>query len=144
MNDFNESTARPDDNQGSENPKKVQGSKSKEYDGSVPPRVSPKLVGTLAGYSKGIERLQTRQDYLEHRYSELEQEYKSTNDLAIKDKIAAEKDKITTEAPKIGAARKELEEKLPSLEKENRVRLENVEFTPLKFSIQKQSESEVE
>jgi hypothetical protein len=133
----------PDENQGSQRPGKANMKNMKqEYDGSTPPRVSPKLVGTLSGYSNGMNRLQKRQDYLEQRYYELGEEFNTTSDLARKDKIATEKKSIEIEGPKIGKARKALEELLPSLERKNRDRLENLTFDSLQFTAEDKSETE--
>ncbi|NQV16139.1 hypothetical protein HQ531_11825 [bacterium] len=81
-----------------------------------------------------MKRLQIRQDYLEKRYADLEQEFLSATDLARKDEIAKEKEKIEDEAPKLGETRGKLEAILPSLEEKNRTRLDNVKFDTLKFS----------
>lgn len=143
MNDSSiDQTATPDENQELQKPEQVQVHSKNEYDGSTPPRVSPKLVGTLSGYTNGMNRLQTRQDFLQQRYSELGEEFTTTNNLARKDEISKEKKSIELEGPKIGKARKALQVLLPSLETKNKERLENLKFDGLKFTPEEENETE--
>ena len=124
----------PGEDQGSQGSGNDQnGNKKNEYDGSTPPRVSPKLIGTLAGCDSGMKRVQKRSAYLKQRYEDLKQENETSTSLVRKDEILKEKEKIEEEAPKLKDTRKALEALLPVLEAKNKDKLENIEFDTLDF-----------
>jgi hypothetical protein len=107
--------------------------KKNEYDGSTPPRVSPKLIGTLAGCNRGMNKVNKRITYLKQKYEELKQENEDGTSLVRKDEILKEKVKIEEEAPKLKKTRKALKALLPVLEAKNKERLENIKFDALDF-----------
>jgi hypothetical protein len=123
----------PDENQGSQKHEPVQADSKNEYDGSTPPRVSPKLIGTLAGCNSGMNRVAKRTSYLTQKYEELKKENESATNLVRKDEILKEKEKIAKEAPKLKEAREALEALLPILEEKNKEKLENIKFDTLDF-----------
>ena len=134
MNDSSiDQTATPDENQELQKPEQVQGDSKNEYDGSTPPRVSPKLIGTLAGCNSGMNKVAKRIAFLTQKYEELKQENKTATSLVRKDEILNAKVKIEEEAPKLKDTRKALEALLPVLEAKNKDKLENIEFDTLDF-----------
>ena len=134
MNDSSiDQTAIPDENQGLQKPSKDQSESKSEYDGSTPPRVSPKLIGTLAGCNSGMNKVAKRIAFLTQKYEELKQENKTATSLVRKDEILNAKVKIEEEAPKLKDTRKALEALLPVLEAKNKDKLENIEFDTLDF-----------
>ena len=124
----------PDESQKVQQPSKANKStEKKEYDGSTPPRVSPKLIGTLAGCNNGMNKVAKRTTNLTQKYADLKAENASTTDLIRKDEIFNEKTRIEKEAKKLKKTRKALESLLPVLEEKNKEKLENIKFGTLDF-----------